>query len=515
MSSDELHQLLQTGIQAAQSGNKAIARSIFQQVIDLDPNNDLAWTWMATVVDTVSERRQCLEKALAINPANTRARDALEKLKTAPEPPIPQVVSERDTLLTARPGTEMDDFGESRGPRLRLPEISARGLLKTLIALTALGMIAAGLILLRSELEQQDQPTAIPTPTAQAMVPALPTASPIIVFVSETPAGSVSRTPRPQITPATWTPSPTWTASPVPPPTVTAPPPDAYTVLASAQPAGEAYWALFRLKADGSGLERLSFELPDSMAAQGLVLQEVFDADWSPDGTRIVFTGHITGASQDFEELFLAPAEGGSITRLTTLQADHTRGADWSPDGSRIVFASDADGDYELYLTAFEGENAGSPQRLTDNLVIDRDPAWSPTGTEIAFTSDRAAPGALAIWRMTLEDQSALQLTLNSHNSFAPSWSPDGQTILYLSDQNTVTDCYLMTAEGRGHRQLLINDVKAEERDPAWSPDGEWIVFSSNRESVAFELFVVRRDGSSLQRITFEEGTFRYPAWQP
>jgi Tfp pilus assembly protein PilF len=81
VANEELQNLLRTGIQAAQSGNKAIARRILEQVTEQDPRNELAWIWLASIADSAAERRTYLQKVLEINPQNERARQALEKLE--------------------------------------------------------------------------------------------------------------------------------------------------------------------------------------------------------------------------------------------------------------------------------------------------------------------------------------------------------------------------------------------------------------------------------------------------
>ncbi|MBZ0310387.1 MAG: hypothetical protein K8I82_30275, partial [Anaerolineae bacterium] len=83
MPNEELQNLLKSGIEAARAGNKVVARKIFEQVIRDDPQNELAWMWTATVLDNSTERRRALERVISINPDNTRAQQALEKLQSA------------------------------------------------------------------------------------------------------------------------------------------------------------------------------------------------------------------------------------------------------------------------------------------------------------------------------------------------------------------------------------------------------------------------------------------------
>ncbi len=71
---------LREGIDAAKRGDKLAARRQLLQVLSGDANNELALMWMASVVDTLSERRFYLERALQVNPGNSRAREALRRL---------------------------------------------------------------------------------------------------------------------------------------------------------------------------------------------------------------------------------------------------------------------------------------------------------------------------------------------------------------------------------------------------------------------------------------------------
>lgn len=73
-------QLLQLGIQSARQGQKQAAQMIFQQVLDLDKQNERAWLWMASVIDDRAERMRCLETVLRINPNNARAQEEIDRI---------------------------------------------------------------------------------------------------------------------------------------------------------------------------------------------------------------------------------------------------------------------------------------------------------------------------------------------------------------------------------------------------------------------------------------------------
>ena len=64
--------LLSEGIAAAQAGDKALARTLFLQVTDQEPSNEIAWLWLASIVDVPEHRLAFLERASGINPDNEK-----------------------------------------------------------------------------------------------------------------------------------------------------------------------------------------------------------------------------------------------------------------------------------------------------------------------------------------------------------------------------------------------------------------------------------------------------------
>lgn len=69
--------LLRDGIAAAQTGNKARARSVIRQVVAAEPANEVAWLWLANLAPEPAEAVECLKQILAINPDHKQARGAL------------------------------------------------------------------------------------------------------------------------------------------------------------------------------------------------------------------------------------------------------------------------------------------------------------------------------------------------------------------------------------------------------------------------------------------------------
>ncbi|MBO9365435.1 MAG: hypothetical protein J7466_11370 [Roseiflexus sp.] len=88
--SPDVHRMLADAITAIRSGDKARGQTLLAQVLRIDPRNETAWLWMASVAKTPEQRRECLERALTINPNNEDARRALKALSDSPPSRAPR-----------------------------------------------------------------------------------------------------------------------------------------------------------------------------------------------------------------------------------------------------------------------------------------------------------------------------------------------------------------------------------------------------------------------------------------
>jgi len=67
-------ELLRQALQAARSGRELTARDLFQDVVRIDPNNELAWMWLSGLLDPLEDRIAACERVLSINPGNRQIR---------------------------------------------------------------------------------------------------------------------------------------------------------------------------------------------------------------------------------------------------------------------------------------------------------------------------------------------------------------------------------------------------------------------------------------------------------
>src|SRR5262249_17495741 len=70
---------LQAAVAQAKAGHKLAARGLLREITEEDPQNEIAWQWLATVAEGPEEAIDCLERALEINPENERARQGLRR----------------------------------------------------------------------------------------------------------------------------------------------------------------------------------------------------------------------------------------------------------------------------------------------------------------------------------------------------------------------------------------------------------------------------------------------------
>lgn len=84
------HTLFEQAIHATRQGDRKTAYRLMRQVLLANPHEVAAWVWMSRLVDDVGQQRECLERALALDPHCQEARDGLENIRI------------REVLLSAR-----------------------------------------------------------------------------------------------------------------------------------------------------------------------------------------------------------------------------------------------------------------------------------------------------------------------------------------------------------------------------------------------------------------------------
>ena len=79
---EEITNMLRSGIDLAKEGNRPDARQLLLKVTEIDPNNETAWLWLASISEYPEELLVFLQNVLKINPENERALKWAKQTKT-------------------------------------------------------------------------------------------------------------------------------------------------------------------------------------------------------------------------------------------------------------------------------------------------------------------------------------------------------------------------------------------------------------------------------------------------
>jgi len=205
---------------------------------------------------------------------------------------------------------------------------------------------------------------------------------------------------------------------------------------------------------------------------------------WSPDGRRLacevfgVEDDHLNGIYS------IRTSDGGGLQRITTSPGGDDIPGDYSPDGTRMVFTrSSAEGDAGLFVT--DVDEAGL-RELTDpdRPLVDISPgSWSPTGDQILFAARRNEDHHKTIWVVNADGSSLHELAIDptcgglwsepeAIGCYSPTWSPDGRRIAFVRSTPAGVDdgIFIVNADGSG----LVRVTDGEDDQPDWGtvPEG-------------------------------------------
>ncbi len=247
-------------------------------------------------------------------------------------------------------------------------------------------------------------------------------------------------------------------------------------------------------------------------------------ASFSRDGRSIVWLRRAV-AGDDFA-IYTMTADGGNPTFIDT-GPGRSHDPAFAPDGLSILCAmsdprgrdaprADADDLWlfdptlDLYSCALDGSTRVA---LTAAPGYDAEGSWSWGGTKIVFTSLRDGEGAL--WLMDADGAAQTKLLALPYAGGARI-SPDGRSVVFhgaLIRETREMDIYVADLAGGMPRQLT--QLKATSLTPAWHPSQQVIVFASDAADQDFELWMVRPDGSGLERLTWSRGFDGFPCFSP
>lgn len=239
------------------------------------------------------------------------------------------------------------------------------------------------------------------------------------------------------------------------------------------------------------------------------------DAAWSPDGRRIAFAGRPDNLARN--RIYVMNADGTGAAPITAPDPGNDAEVDWSPDGSRLVFTRVLDGGPRVFAVDPDGRNLARLTNATSSA-----PRWSPDGARIALRLRSATHPSMEIAVMNSDGTGVRTLTENETDDEGPDWSPDGARLVYHGWREGRPRLFVVNADGTGDRLLTTAAPPNHlyDADAAWSRDGGVIAFSratmdADGASYSSGVYTIRPDGTGLTPGATGRGATDSPRWRP
>ncbi|AEF99916.1 Tol-Pal system beta propeller repeat protein TolB [Methylomonas methanica] len=222
---------------------------------------------------------------------------------------------------------------------------------------------------------------------------------------------------------------------------------------------------------------------------------------WSPDGSKIAYVSFHTKRSEIFVQT-LATGQRQSVSSYPGINGAPA----FSPDGSRLAITLSKDGSPDIYVLNLANRNL---TRLTSGLSIDTEPSWSPDGSTIVFTSDQG--GKPQLYMIPSTGGRPTRLTFQGDYNARGRFSADGRSLAMVNGNGGRYRIAVMDMASRTVNVLSEGNL---DESPSFAPNGSMILFSANKGGRSV-LSVVSTDGAMQQKLDFQSGGVREPAWAP
>lgn len=222
---------------------------------------------------------------------------------------------------------------------------------------------------------------------------------------------------------------------------------------------------------------------------------------WSPDGSRIAYVSFHTKRS----EIWVQTLATGQRESVAAFQGINGAPA-FSPDGSRLAITLSKDGSPDVYVLNLANHGL---TRLTSGLSIDTEPTWSPDGSTIVFTSDQG--GKPQLYMVPSSGGRATRLTFQGDYNARARFSPDGRNLAMVTGNGGSYRIAVMDMASKTVN--VLSDGNLDE-SPSFSPNGSMVLYAANKGGRSV-LSAVSVDGAMQQKLGFDSGAVREPAWAP
>ena len=205
----------------------------------------------------------------------------------------------------------------------------------------------------------------------------------------------------------------------------------------------------------------------------------------SPDGATVVYSSNASGQPN----LWRQEIDSDHATQLTRFTDRAVRDVEWSPDGSRLVFTADHEGDefHQVFVMDVDG---GEPRALTDAPRVQHHLAaietFSADSRFILYAANDRDQTCQDVLLFDLADESSQRLVATDGLHYPNAFSPDGRYVV-ATRLNSNTDADVLLVElgiTDPADPLVLNPHDGEAKhDPApWKPDSSGVFAISDQD---------------------------------
>ena len=313
---------------------------------------------------------------------------------------------------------------------------------------------------------------------------------------------------------------------------------------------------------------RAVYRVPSLGGEERQLLDNVEDANWSPDGRDLVFVRYVNSGT----DIGLASLTDGGSRIIHHVENKNVHAPSWSPDGKTIALVEQFNGTagsrlHGTLLVSPDGREVrelNCPVQGGEMSAVD----WSRDSRQIIYNipeSPADVGGTLitavgSVGHVLLQDvksgeartlfavqvpSSRIQITgpgkvvydalaqrtnlkyfstapgepltgrwLTRGNSIdrQPFFAPDGEWVVFSSSRNGNLDIWEVSLKTNALRRLT--DHPASDWDPFITPDNQHLLWSSNR-SGNFEIWIADREGNSPRQLSHDGSDAENPVVTP